>query len=45
VQWAAASNDGRRSITSSLNIPAPTGALLARLRAMQADAVCALSAR
>lgn len=45
VQWAAASNDGRRSVTSSLNIPAPTGALLARLRAMQADAVCALLAR
>ena len=42
VQWAAATSDGRESVTSSLNIPAPTGALLARLRAMQADAVCAL---
>jgi D-alanyl-D-alanine carboxypeptidase len=42
VQWAAATGDGRRSVTSSLNIPAPRGALLARLRAMQADAVCAL---
>ncbi|MBV9195784.1 MAG: beta-lactamase family protein [Solirubrobacterales bacterium] len=42
VQWAAATGDGRRSITSSLNIPAPTGRLLARLRGMQADAVCAL---
>jgi D-alanyl-D-alanine carboxypeptidase len=45
VQWAAATADGRRSVTSTLNIPAPTGALLARLRAMQADAVCALLAR
>ena len=42
VQWAAATSDGRRSVTSTLNIPAPTGRLLARLRAMQADAVCAL---
>jgi D-alanyl-D-alanine carboxypeptidase len=42
VQWAAATGDGRRSVTSTLNIPAPTGALLARLRAMQADTVCAL---
>ena len=45
VQWAAATADGRRSVTSTLNIPAPTGALLARLRAMQADAVCALVGR
>jgi D-alanyl-D-alanine carboxypeptidase len=45
VQWSAATGDGRRSVTSTLNIPAPTGALLARLRAMQADAVCALLAR
>ena len=44
VQWAAATGDGRRSVTSTLNIPAPTGSLLARLRAMQADAVCALQA-
>jgi D-alanyl-D-alanine carboxypeptidase len=42
VQWAAATGDGRRSVTSSLNIPAPTGRLLVRLRAMQTDAVCAL---
>jgi D-alanyl-D-alanine carboxypeptidase len=42
VQWAAATSDGRRSVTSSMNIPAPKGRLLARLRAMQADAVCAL---
>jgi D-alanyl-D-alanine carboxypeptidase len=42
VQWAAATGDGRRSVTSSLNIPAPTGRLLARLRAMQTDAACAL---
>ena len=44
VQWAAATGDGRRSVTSTLNIPAPTGSLLAGLRAMQADAVCALQA-
>ena len=42
VQFAAASRDGRRSITTSLNIPAPTGTLLARLRAAQTTAVCAL---
>ena len=44
AQWAAATSDGRRSVTSTLNIPAPTGSLLARLRSMQADAVCALQA-
>jgi D-alanyl-D-alanine carboxypeptidase len=42
VQWAAATADGRRSVTTSLNIAAPTGALLARLRSLQAAAVCAL---
>ena len=42
VQFAAASRDGSRSLTTSLNIPAPTGKLLARLRAMQQTAVCAL---
>jgi D-alanyl-D-alanine carboxypeptidase len=42
VQFAAASRDGSRALTTSLNIPAPTGRLLARLRAMQATAVCAL---
>jgi len=45
AQWAAATSDGRRSVTSSLNIPPPTGRLLARLRAIQADAVCALLSR
>ena len=45
VQWAAATRDGSRAVTTSLNIPAPTGALLARLRATQADAVCALLRR
>ena len=45
VQWAAATGDGRRSVTTTLNIPAPSGTLLARLRAMQADAVCAVLAR
>ena len=42
VQWAAASRDGSRAVTTSLNIPAPAGRLLALLRATQADAVCAL---
>ena len=42
VQFAAASRDGSRALTTSLNIPAPTGRLLARLRAMQRTAVCAL---
>jgi D-alanyl-D-alanine carboxypeptidase len=42
VQFAAASRDGTRSLTTSLNIPAPEGNLLARLRGMQRTAVCAL---
>jgi len=42
VQWAAATADGSRAVTTSLNIPAPTGRLLRQLRAVQADAVCAL---
>jgi D-alanyl-D-alanine carboxypeptidase len=42
VQWAAATADGTRSVTTTLNIPAPTGALLRRLRSVQASAVCAL---
>ena len=42
VMFAAASRDGKRAITTSLNIPAPTGRLLARLRAMQETGVCAL---
>jgi D-alanyl-D-alanine carboxypeptidase len=45
VQWAAATADGRRSVTTTLNIPAPEGALLARLRRVQAGAVCALLRR
>ncbi len=45
VQWAAATADGRRSVTTSLNIPAPTGGLLAQLRSVQASAVCALLGR
>jgi D-alanyl-D-alanine carboxypeptidase len=42
VQWAAASADGKRAVTTSLNIPAPEGKLLAQLRGVQATAVCAL---
>lgn len=41
VQFAAATRDGKRSVTTSLNIPAPTGRLLTRLRGVQTDAVCA----
>ena len=42
VQFAAATRHGRRAITTSLNIPAPDGRLLARLRRMQTTGVCAL---
>jgi D-alanyl-D-alanine carboxypeptidase len=42
VQWMAATRDGRRSVTSTLNIPAPTGSLLRQLREMQETAVCLL---
>jgi D-alanyl-D-alanine carboxypeptidase len=42
VQFAAATRDGRRAVTTSLTIPAPSGALLRGLRAMQEAAVCAL---
>jgi D-alanyl-D-alanine carboxypeptidase len=42
VQWAAASANGSRAVTTSLNIPAPTGKLLAQLRRVQTTAVCAL---
>lgn len=42
VQWAAATANGKRSVTTSLNIPAPTGELLKELRSVQAKAVCAL---
>lgn len=45
VQWAAATADGTRSVTTSLNIPAPTGKLLAQLRRLQTTAVCALLAK
>jgi D-alanyl-D-alanine carboxypeptidase len=42
VQWAAASADGSRAVTTSLNIPAPSGKLLTQLRNLQTTAVCAL---
>jgi D-alanyl-D-alanine carboxypeptidase len=45
VQWAAATADGSRAVTTSLNIPAPKGRLLRQLRAVQTDAVCALLGR
>ncbi len=45
TQFAAATADGRRAVTTTLNIPAPTGRLLARLRAVQTAAVCDLLGR
>jgi D-alanyl-D-alanine carboxypeptidase len=42
TQWVAATANGKRSVTTSLNIAAPTGKLLAQLRSLQASAVCAL---
>lgn len=45
VQWAAATADGSRAVTTSLNIPAPTGKLLKQLRRVQTTAVCALLAK
>ena len=42
AQFAAATADGSRAVTTSLNIPAPTGRLLAKLRAFQQQAICAL---
>jgi D-alanyl-D-alanine carboxypeptidase len=45
VQWAAATADDTRAVTTSLNIPAPTGKLLAQLRRVQTTAVCALLAK
>ena len=45
VQWAAATADGSRAVTTSLNIPAPSGKLLAQLRKVQTTAVCALLAK
>lgn len=45
TQFAAATADGSRAVTTSLNIPAPKGKLLAQLRGVQATAVCALLGR
>ena len=42
VQFAAATANGRRAVTTTLNIPAPTGTLLEQLRRVQTTAVCAL---
>jgi D-alanyl-D-alanine carboxypeptidase len=42
VQFAAATRNGRRAVTTSLNIPAPEGDLLEQLREMQETAVCVL---
>jgi D-alanyl-D-alanine carboxypeptidase len=42
TQFAAATADGSRGITTTLNIPAPTCKLLAQLRRVQTAAVCDL---
>jgi D-alanyl-D-alanine carboxypeptidase len=42
TQFAAATADGSAAVTMSLNIPAPTGKLLAQLRQVQTEAVCTL---
>ncbi len=42
VQWAAATANGKSSVTTSFNIAAPEGRLLSQLRALQGAAVCAL---
>jgi D-alanyl-D-alanine carboxypeptidase len=42
VQFAAATRDGQHAVTTSLNIPAPSGELLLQLRNMQETAVCLL---
>jgi hypothetical protein len=39
VQFAAATADGRRAVTTTLNILAPKGRLLSRLRHVQTTAV------
>ena len=44
-QWVAATADGRRSVTMTLNISPPTGPLLQQLRSVQTSAVCALLGR
>lgn len=42
TQFAAATADGSRAVTTTLNIPAPEGKLLVQLRRLQAKAVCDL---
>jgi D-alanyl-D-alanine carboxypeptidase len=42
TQFAAATADGSRAVTMTLNIPAPTGKLLTQLRRVQTAAVCDL---
>lgn len=42
TQWAASTADGTRSVTTTLNIAEPAGALIERLREVQAQSVCAL---
>ena len=45
TQWVAATRDGSRSVTTTLNMSQPDAALLAHLRAVQTTAICALLGR
>jgi D-alanyl-D-alanine carboxypeptidase len=45
TQFAAATRNGQRAVTVSLNITAPTGTLAERVRLVQTMAICALLGR
>ena len=45
VQWAAATADGSRAVTTSLNIPAPKGSCSPSCAPCRRTAVCALLGR
>jgi D-alanyl-D-alanine carboxypeptidase len=45
TQWVAATRDGSRSVATTFNLSSPTPRLLARIRAAQTTAVCALLGR
>jgi D-alanyl-D-alanine carboxypeptidase len=45
TQFAAATRDGKRAVTVSLNITAPTSDLANRVRSVQTTAICALLRR
>jgi D-alanyl-D-alanine carboxypeptidase len=45
TQWAAATANGTRSVTTSINMSQPSAAVLKRLRSVQVSALCALLRR